>query len=30
MAPHDPLVGAIGAILDDDVSLRLLAARCIK
>ncbi len=26
MAPDDPLVGAIGAILDDDVSLRPLAA----
>jgi hypothetical protein len=30
MAPYDPLVGAIGAILDDDVSLRRLAARYIK
>ena len=26
MAPDDPLVGAIGTILDDDVSLRPLAA----
>ena len=30
MAPDDPLVGAIGTILDDDVSLRPLAARRIK
>ena len=29
MAPNDPLVGAIRAFLDDDVSLRRLADRYI-
>jgi hypothetical protein len=29
MAPDDPLVGAIRTFLDDDVSLRTLADRCI-
>jgi hypothetical protein len=30
MARYDSLVGAIGALLDEDVSLRRLAARCIE